>query len=467
MLRNDRVVATSTTTSATVPGVSGGDRFFVRAVDSWGNRSASTPVTTATAGVATTTLVPAGCHLVLLLRQHHAGRRDVADRHAARWATGAAPLGWGTGPIATNIDVPAGQTRALTSYYRRSFTVADPGAFKTVKLTTRADDGVAVYVNGTEVGRSNLPAGALTASTYASSAPNTATAIANEVTFDVPGLAAARRGQQHRGRGALQLPEHAQQQHGSPPDRDLMSEQVAARPGVRGAYHAARQRAEERRGRALVHAGGQPPARPGHRLGRCADPVDARPHDRRELRVVPRRGSPAGGGLARPWRSAIGATLLLQLGFAFDSADGQLARLRGGGSPAGEWLDHVVDSGRHLLFHLAVLIGLYRFADVPDAVLLIPLAFGLVSTVRFFAQILAEQLARRDPVAGPDSVPRFGTWIQAPADTGLLNFVVLLWPLTTGFLWAYGVMGALNALLLAATLVRRHRELAALARGSA
>ncbi len=159
---------------------------------------------------------------------------------------------------------------------------------------------------------------------------------------------------------------------------------------------------------------------------------------------------------------AISAVILLQLGFAFDSADGQLARLRGGGSPAGEWLDHVVDSGRHLLFHLAIVIGLYRFADVDEAVLLIPLAFAVVSTVRFFAQILAEQLAGRDPIAGPDAVPRFGTWIQAPADTGVVNVVVLLWPWTTAFLWAYAVIGALNALLLVATLVRRHRELEAL-----
>lgn len=165
--------------------------------------------------------------------------------------------------------------------------------------------------------------------------------------------------------------------------------------------------------------------------------------------------------------SAIGSMLLLQLGFAFDSADGQLARLRGSGSPAGEWLDHVVDSGRHLLFHLAVLIGLQRFTDVSDAVLLIPLAFALVSTVRFFAQILAEQLARRDPIAGPESVPRFGVWIQAPADTGILNFVVLLWPWTTAFLWVYGAMAVLNALLLCATLLRRYRELAALSEANA
>lgn len=167
--------------------------------------------------------------------------------------------------------------------------------------------------------------------------------------------------------------------------------------------------------------------------------------------------------LAEPaaWLAVL-ATLLFQLGFAFDAADGQLARLRGTESPAGEWLDHVVDAARHQIFHLAVLVGLYRFTDVSDAVLLIPLAFAVVSSVRFFAQILAEQLARRDPMAGPDAVPRFGTWIQAPADTGLLNFVVLLWPWTTAFVWAFGLFGALNALLLAATLVRRHRELSSL-----
>ncbi|MDX6278767.1 MAG: hypothetical protein QOJ72_2895 [Nocardioidaceae bacterium] len=162
---------------------------------------------------------------------------------------------------------------------------------------------------------------------------------------------------------------------------------------------------------------------------------------------------------------AVGAVLLLQLGFAFDSADGQLARLQGGGSPAGEWLDHVVDSARHLMFHLAVLVGLFRFTDVSDAVLLVPIGFGVVATVRFFAQILAEQLARRDPVAGPDAVPRFGTLIQLPADTGVLNFAVLLWPWTTAFLWVYGIIGALNLLLLLATVVRRHRELDALRPG--
>jgi phosphatidylglycerophosphate synthase len=156
---------------------------------------------------------------------------------------------------------------------------------------------------------------------------------------------------------------------------------------------------------------------------------------------------------------AVAATVLLQLGFALDSADGQLARLRGTGSPAGEWVDHVVDAARHLLFHVAIAVGLLRFTDLPDAVALVPVGFAVVASVRFFAQILAEQLARRDPVAGPDAVPRFGTWIQAPADTGLNNLMVLAWPFTGVFVAVYTAVAIANAVLLGATVVRRHREL--------
>jgi hypothetical protein len=110
----------------------------------------------------------------------------TASTGTGDWASGAAPLGWGSGPITTDIDVPADQTRALTSYFRRTFSVSDPSAFAELTLTTRADDGIVVYVNGTEAARENLPAGDITANTYALSAPNTATAVANEVTVQVP-----------------------------------------------------------------------------------------------------------------------------------------------------------------------------------------------------------------------------------------------------------------------------------------
>ena len=49
------------------------------------------------------------------------------------------------------------------------------------------------------------------------------------------------------------------------------------------------------------------------------------------------------------WLGILVAFLLL-LGYALDSADGQLARLRGGGTKAGEWLDHVVDAFKIVIF---------------------------------------------------------------------------------------------------------------------
>lgn len=45
--------------------------------------------------------------------------------------------------------------------------------------------------------------------------------------------------------------------------------------------------------------------------------------------------------------------LLLAIGYAWDSADGQVARLRGGGSLAGEWLDHVLDSTKLVALPIA------------------------------------------------------------------------------------------------------------------
>src|SRR6476661_4053456 len=50
----------------------------------------------------------------------------------------------------------------------------------------------------------------------------------------------------------------------------------------------------------------------------------------------------------------------LVVGYALDSADGQLARLRGGGSAVGEWLDHVVDAAKVTSLHLAIAVAWYR-----------------------------------------------------------------------------------------------------------
>lgn len=86
------------------------------------------------------------------------------------WASGPAQLGYGDGDEATVIQGGPATNRFVTSYFRRTFQVANPRAFRAVRLELLRDDGAAVYLNGQEVVRDNLAANA-TFSTYALSSP--------------------------------------------------------------------------------------------------------------------------------------------------------------------------------------------------------------------------------------------------------------------------------------------------------
>jgi phosphatidylglycerophosphate synthase len=92
--------------------------------------------------------------------------------------------------------------------------------------------------------------------------------------------------------------------------------------------------------------------------------------------------------------TGVAVCVLLVLGYALDSADGQLARLRGGGSLQGEWLDHTVDSLKVVVVHLAVLVTWYLHLDLPTAWLAVPLAFTVASSVHFFGMIVVDLLGR-------------------------------------------------------------------------
>lgn len=86
----------------------------------------------------------------------------------------------------------------------------------------------------------------------------------------------------------------------------------------------------------------------------------------------------------------------LAFGYVLDSVDGQVARLRGGGSLAGEWLDHVLDSIKIPCLHLAVLLTLFKNFELNSTLwLLVPLGYAVVACVGFFAMILNEQLKIR------------------------------------------------------------------------
>jgi hypothetical protein len=89
----------------------------------------------------------------------------------SNWETGPSQLGYGDGDENTVVDFvdadpgQAGIQRNATTYFRKTITIADPTVFEDFSLTYLYDDGVAVYVNGTEVARVNLAAGA-TSTTY-------------------------------------------------------------------------------------------------------------------------------------------------------------------------------------------------------------------------------------------------------------------------------------------------------------
>ncbi len=102
-----------------------------------------------------------------------AGWADAAFVDSA-WLEGRGPLGYGDGDEKTVVGfvdtdpVTAGDQKNITTWFRRKFTVADPSGIEGLMLDLLRDDGAVVYLNGTEVARSNLPAGALLPTTPAS-----------------------------------------------------------------------------------------------------------------------------------------------------------------------------------------------------------------------------------------------------------------------------------------------------------
>lgn len=143
------------------------------------------------------------------------------------------------------------------------------------------------------------------------------------------------------------------------------------------------------------------------------------------------------------------AAALLVLGFALDSADGQVARLTGRSSPAGEWLDHVIDAGKMVAIHAVVLIAWYREGTLPSAALLLPLAYQLVAVVMFAGMIIYELLQRAAP--GPPPAARAPSTLRAiallPADYGLLALAFVLWGAPMVFAPVYATLLVLTAVI--------------------
>lgn len=177
------------------------------------------------------------------------------------------------------------------------------------------------------------------------------------------------------------------------------------------------------------------------------------------------------------WWSSLLITGLLVLGYALDSADGQLARLTDSFSLSGEWLDHAFDAAKAVTIHLAVLAAWLRYPGIDPVLLLVPPAFAAIASTFFFGVVAVDLLRRihrlqhpaQAAAAAAAAEPRTSvlySLLVAPADYGILCVLFLALWLPWLFVPLYTALAVVNGLLLAASLVRWHRSLRRLERGS-
>ena len=121
-------------------------------------------------GAATTVLVPAGGLWRFLDNgsdQGTAWRGRLFNDSA--WLEGFAQLGYGELDEETELNFgPAETNKFITYYFRSEFTVTDVSSYFGLNLKVLRDDGVFVYLNGTEIHRDNLPPGEIHYRTLAS-----------------------------------------------------------------------------------------------------------------------------------------------------------------------------------------------------------------------------------------------------------------------------------------------------------
>ena len=85
----------------------------------------------------------------------------------SQWRSGPAPFGYGD-QVATRVSYGSNADRKhVTTYFRHNF--KSQRKYSDLYVHVRRDDGVVIYINGTEVTRSNMPQGSITSDTLAAS----------------------------------------------------------------------------------------------------------------------------------------------------------------------------------------------------------------------------------------------------------------------------------------------------------
>ncbi|MFM1769708.1 MAG: Inner spore coat protein [Verrucomicrobiota bacterium] len=142
------------------------------AYDAFSASGTSAPVSLTFTGAAPATLIAAGAVWKYFdngIEPNTAWRGTAFDD--ASWASGPAELGYGESDEATVVSFgPSSTSKYITTYFRHRFTVANPAAYSSLIFRVLRDDGAVVYLNGIELFRQNMPAGAVSSNTLASAA---------------------------------------------------------------------------------------------------------------------------------------------------------------------------------------------------------------------------------------------------------------------------------------------------------
>ncbi|MCE7863071.1 MAG: T9SS C-terminal target domain-containing protein [Bacteroidetes bacterium CHB5] len=86
----------------------------------------------------------------------------------ASWASGVAQLGYGEGDEQTVVSFGSNSNnKHITTYFRKNFTATNVGEIAALNASILFDDGIVVYLNGTEVYRNNMPTGTIENNTLA------------------------------------------------------------------------------------------------------------------------------------------------------------------------------------------------------------------------------------------------------------------------------------------------------------
>lgn len=150
--------------SAVISNLAPGTNYFYRAFASniVGTAWAPASAAFATPPPLAVTLIPAGSAWRYLDNGTDPGAAWRSNQfNDATWRSGPARLGFGgDGEVTTLARTNANGTTNITFYFRRAFYVGNPADVLNLQGRLVRDDGAVVYVNGAEVWRDSMPAGA-------------------------------------------------------------------------------------------------------------------------------------------------------------------------------------------------------------------------------------------------------------------------------------------------------------------